>query len=148
MEVKGFPNYLIYPCGKLFNKKRNNFLKGSVNSEGYVAVDLFHNGKRKYFQIHRLLAEYFIEDPNNLPQVDHINRKRNDNKLINLRWVDQSQNCQNKSLNKNNKLGIKNICFQKSRNKYQYKKTIRGITDRKYFDTLEEAVEYKNKNLR
>ena len=148
MEVKGFPNYLIYPCGKLFNKKTKNFLKGSVNSEGYIVVDLFHNGVRSNKKFHRLLAEHFIENPDNLKEVDHINRKRTDNKLINLRWVNHSENNQNKSLNKNNKLGIKNICFQKSRNKYQYKKTIRGITDLKYFNTLEEAVEYKNKNLR
>tara|TARA_R110000824_G_scaffold360843_1_gene548602 strand:- start:32 stop:472 length:441 start_codon:yes stop_codon:yes gene_type:complete len=144
MEVKGFPNYLIYPQGKLFNKKTNNFLKGSINSDGYVLVDLFNNGKRSNKKIHRLLAEHFIENPYNLKEVDHMNRIRNDNKLTNLRWVTHSQNNQNKSVNKNNKLGIKNICYHKQKNKYQYKKTISGITVLKYFDTLEEALEFKN----
>jgi len=147
MEVKEFPNYIIYDDGRLFNKKTKNWLKGGVNSEGYVCLDLFHNGKRYGKKFHRLLAEHFIENPDNLKEVDHINRIRNDNRLINLRWVDHSENNQNTSASKNNKLGIKNICFSKTRNSYQYKKTIRGITDSKYFKTLEEAIEYKNKNL-
>ena len=46
MEVKGFSNYLIYPQGKLFNKKTNRFIKGSLNSEGYLVVDLYDNKKR------------------------------------------------------------------------------------------------------
>jgi len=147
MEVKGFSNYLIYPQGKLFNKKTNRFIKGSLNSEGYLTVDFYDNKKRINKKIHRLLAEHFIENSDNKPLVDHINRIRNDNRLNNLRWVNHTENNQNKCVNKNNKLNIQYICYIKSKNKYQFKKTIKGTAYRKYFETLEDAIIFKNNFL-
>tara|TARA_R110000772_G_scaffold265449_1_gene386908 strand:+ start:445 stop:876 length:432 start_codon:yes stop_codon:yes gene_type:complete len=142
MEIQNCEGYLIYPDGRVSSKRfKSRFLKQYERGGGYYSVKL----NKKNFLVHRLVAIHYIENPDNKKEVDHINRKRNDNRLINLRWVDSSENNQNKSFQKNNKLKIKNITFQ--RNRYQYKKTIRGITEYKYFKTLEEAIEFKNLKL-
>ena len=60
---------------------------------GYVQVKL--NGKT--YKYHRILAKHFIPNPDNLPEVDHINQDKTDNALENLRWVNRSQNLKNRA---------------------------------------------------
>ena len=52
---------------------------------------------QKLYRKHRLIAEQFIPNPENLPQIDHINHNRTDNRIENLRWVNNSDNIKNKS---------------------------------------------------
>ena len=144
MEVRGYPNYLIYPDGRVWSKKTKLFLKASDNSSGgYLRVVLCKDGNRKDHRIHRLVAEHYIPNPDNKPCVDHWNGKRNDNRVENLRWVTSSENNQNRGVSKNNKIGIKNISYDKPNDRYEFHKMIRGQKHRKWFKTLEEAVEYK-----
>ena len=76
-----------FRCGKL---------KSSVtNRGGYLLVMLSKNNKPKSCRIHRLVAEAFIPNPENLPCIDHINTIRTDNRVSNLRWVTQKENCNN-----------------------------------------------------
>lgn len=65
-------------------------------SDGYLIVTL----NRKTFLKHRLVASQFIDNPNNLSFVDHINHDRTDNRIENIRWVSNSTNNFNKSSNK------------------------------------------------
>ena len=95
MEIQNYPNYLIYDDGRVYSKYYNRFLKPSKTSEGYYEVRLFKNKKSKHFTIHKLLGLHFIPNPDNKPCIDHINRKRTDNRLENLRWVTHSQNNSN-----------------------------------------------------
>jgi hypothetical protein len=73
------------------SKKNNNFIKPFCN-KAYYQIVLQKNGKRKYFMIHRLIAQAFIPNPNNYPFINHINGIKNDNRLENLEWCTHSQN--------------------------------------------------------
>ena len=123
MEVKDYPNYLIYPDGRVYNQKFSRFLKFR-NCRGYKRVVLYKENKSRSLQIHRLVAEHYIPNPNNKPQVDHINRDKGDNRVINLRWVSPLENSQNKSKTKSNTSGFKNITYHNRDKRWQYFKTI------------------------
>jgi hypothetical protein len=144
MEINGHPNYLIYPSGKVYSKYVKRYLSPYKNKRtGYLYVTLCKDGKEKKHNIHRLLAIHYIDNPDNKRCVDHWNGDRTNNKLNNLRWATYSENGQNRGENKNNKLGVKNISYHKSQDRYEYKKIIMGQRHYKTFKTLEEAVEYK-----
>ena len=141
MEVKGYPNYLIYPDGRVWSKKSNKFLIPIIVGKGYHSVKLGNLSKQ--FQVHRLVATHYIPNPDNKSQVDHINRIKTDNRVENLRWVTQNENMMNRGILKNNKLGYKNISYCKKNKNYEYKKTINGVRYFKKFKTLKEALCYK-----
>ena len=146
MEIEGYENYLIYPDGKVQNKNTKRYLKSSSYGRGYLYVNLCKDGLRgKNHYIHRLVAQYYIPNPDNKPCVDHINRDKKDNRIENLRWATYSDNQQNTGVRKNNTSGIKNICYDKSKDNYRYVKEKNGEIHTKTFKTLEEAIEYKNK---
>lgn len=69
---------------------------GSADDLGYKYIRLSINGKRKNLKIHRLIALAFHPNPEDLPEVDHINRDTNDNRPCNLRWVDHKTNMNNR----------------------------------------------------
>ena len=147
MDIIGYENYLIYDDGRVYSKKRNIFLKPKDNGLGYKQICLCNNGGQKWTYIHRLVALHYIPNPENKPQVDHLDRDRSNNNLSNLRWVTSLENNQNKGENKtkykSNTSGVKNIYYHKQRNKWRYEKTINENRHSKYFKTFEEAVEYK-----
>lgn len=74
-----------------------HFIKHSVSSRGYCHVVLCKNGQTRTFNIHRLVAEAFIPNPDDKPQIDHIDRNKENNNVENLRWVDQSENNYNRA---------------------------------------------------
>ena len=77
---------------KYFNKRK--ILKQGLMTSGYKMVTLQKDCKQKSFSIHRLLAIYFLPNPNNLPQVNHIDGNKLNNSLCNLEWCTQSENMQ------------------------------------------------------
>lgn len=62
------------------------------NSDGYLVVSLWDKMKRKQYLVHRLVAEAFIPNPNNYPQINHINEDKTDNSVTNLEWCDCKYN--------------------------------------------------------
>lgn len=98
-EIKDFENYWVSSEGRIWSEKRNKFLKPRATKRGYLQVGLWRNGKQYWLYVHRLVAEAFIENRENKPEVDHINRDRLDNRVENLRWATSSENSNNKDFN-------------------------------------------------
>lgn len=80
---------------KSLNYKNKNIekpLNPTKQSCGYLKVELYKHGKSKVYYVHRLVAETFIQNPNNLPQVNHKDGNKQNNNIDNLEWVTPSQN--------------------------------------------------------
>lgn len=67
-------------------------LKPVTSGKGYLMVGFFSNGKVRWNKIHRLVAELFIPNPENKPQVNHINGIKTDNRTSNLEWATNGEN--------------------------------------------------------
>ena len=144
--IEEFPNYSISSCGRVFNRKRE--LKQKTQHQGYKQICLCKNGKSKMFSVHRLVGKEFIENPDNLPEVDHINRIKDDNRVENLRWISRSDNQQNKGDYKTNTSGHKYICYNKSKNSWKFEKTIDKKTYLKLSKDINELIKYKEEFLK
>lgn len=81
--------------GFIYGYKYGKYLKGHKNHRGYFLVTLYKDGRCGKFSVHRLVAEAFIPNPENKPEVDHINTIRDDNRIENLKWVTRKENCNN-----------------------------------------------------
>ena len=138
MDIIGFENYLIYSDGRVFNKKRNIFVKPNI-CNGYYRLKL--NDKNKY--VHRLIAIHYIPNPDNKKYVDHIDRNRLNNDISNLRWATSCENNQNTSMSKNNTSGHKNISYDKRRKSWDFGLEKNGKRHRKNFKSLTDALCYK-----
>jgi hypothetical protein len=77
--------------------KKGRVLKPSLLKQGYLVVSIFYDGSpdKKLCKIHRLVAEAFIPNPENKPQVDHIDTNPSNNVVTNLRWVTSLENQNN-----------------------------------------------------
>ena len=72
-------------------KYKGKELKTSIDNYGYTNIILSKNGIAKNFKVHRLVAETFMPNPDNLPEVHHKNHDTNDNRAHNLAWVTKSE---------------------------------------------------------
>lgn len=85
--IPGYPRYEVSDDGSIFNRENGRQLKLSKQSGGYLSVELFKEpGKSKRVLVHRLVAMAFIENPNNLPVVNHKDANRSNNQVSNLEW--------------------------------------------------------------
>lgn len=87
--IAGRPGYLITRSGEVFSERSGKFLKQCETFRGYMHVKL---GAGRWYSIHRLVAEAFIENLLNKPQVNHIDGNPKNNAAENLEWVTQSEN--------------------------------------------------------
>ena len=95
--------YQISTKGRVRSLKGNKktILKPQPNSNGYLRVHLYKEGARIRVFVHRIVASTFIDNRQNEIYVDHKNRNRTDNAVINLRWCDIHTNLKNRKFNKN-----------------------------------------------
>lgn len=84
--------YAVSDDGQVWSYKSKKFLKPMSDSDGYLQVSLCKEGKVKSRKIHRLVAEAFIPNPLGLPQVNHRNEVKSDNRIENLEWCSAKDN--------------------------------------------------------
>ena len=86
--MKYYKHYSVSEKGIIINTKTNRQLKYDVNSKGYYRITL--DGKR--FALHRLIALLYIPNPNNYPQINHIDGNKLNNHYTNLEWCTNDYN--------------------------------------------------------
>ena len=105
-DIKGFEGYYqVSNMGRIKslerwvirNKKgrlhvKARIIKGCIETRGYSAVTLTNNGKRTYARIHRLVADAFLNNPFNKPEVNHIDGNKQNNKVSNLEYCTRIEN--------------------------------------------------------
>ena len=120
--IEDHPNYLVSNLGRVKRIFNGSIVNGYVGKRGYVIVD-FRNRKLKTGRVrsvHQLVGLAFLPNPDNKPEVDHIDRDKTNNVLSNLRWVNSFQNGLNMSKYSNALYSsiYKGVCKTKN-NKWQ-----------------------------
>jgi len=94
--INGYENlYKMNKNGDVYSCGKSKLKKHQCTDDGYLYIHLHGNGIRKKHRIHRLIALQYIPNPDNLPEVDHIDRNTKNNNIDNLRWVDRITNRRN-----------------------------------------------------
>lgn len=153
-DIKGYEGlYQVSNLGKVkylpkYHTKKEGIMKYTLRS-GYRNLILRKNGTRKSKQIHRLVAETFIDNPYNKPFVNHKDYNRQNNNVDNLEWVTQKENVRWSICNMKKR---KNKIYSKTGEKYIYYKgnKFRVYIDKKDYklcNTLDEAIKLRDKIL-
>lgn len=131
-DVLGFEGlYKASSHGRVWSIRTNKEMKGVPDSYGYLRLGLYKENKRKYNSIHRIVAESFIPNPENKPQVNHIDENIKNNTLKNLEWVTEKENSNH---------GTRNIRMAKTK----HKKIDRYSLDGEYIDSFNSIKEAKD----
>lgn len=162
--MKGFEAfYEISSNGDIRSIRFNKIMKTYTNNSGYQCVDLKDNYKKYKKLVHRLVAENFLDNYDNHPEVNHKDEDKLNNEVDNLEWCSKSHNKQhsmatgtyNKIYTTKNSLGKKhlpnpkskyhNVGYDKFRGKWTATIRHEGVNlERKRFNTEEEAALYVN----
>jgi hypothetical protein len=105
-----------------------------LDRKGYLRIILCKDKKGYPNKVHRLVAKAFVSNPNNLPQVNHINENKTDNRASNLEWVNNITNCNHGTRNKRLSLSHKGH--------YNARKPCMVVEDNKFFNSQADAARY------
>lgn len=90
--IKDYPHLLISRTGRVWTTTYDRELRPHLSNRGYLQVGLCKDKKIKPAHVHRLVAQAFIPNPDNLSEVDHIDGNKLNNKVENLQWISHSDN--------------------------------------------------------
>lgn len=92
--IEGYPDYMVSSDGKVYSLKngKKEELKTRIEKRGYMDVPLYTNSQCVRKRVHRLVAEAFITNPDNLPQVNHKDEDKTNNCVENLEWCTAEYN--------------------------------------------------------
>ena len=119
--MKQHPKYdhlFLTEDGQVYSSKSNKYLSLYTHKLGYTVFSTRLNGRGSSaicLKVHRLVAETYLDNPNGLPQVNHIDGVKSNNCVSNLEWVSVSDNVKHAyKLGLASQKGIKNACFRHS----------------------------------
>lgn len=107
-DIKGFEGYYqVSNYGNIksltrfdgIRERKGQEIKQSLKYNGYLQVGLRKNSKRKFFSVHRLVAIHFLDNPENKPQVNHIDCNKQNNNINNLEWATSKENLHHAKIN-------------------------------------------------
>ena len=147
-SIDGYLNYQVSNIGRVRNSKTGRILKPAY-SNTYLAVPLGKDGKYTSTNIHRLVANEFVENLDNKPFVDHIDGNRENNIYTNLRWATHSENGMNCTKKKNTSSIYKGVSFNRRLHKWsaQIKLNKKNIFIGYFMDETEAAKVYDEKAM-
>lgn len=92
--VKDFDGYYVSECGKIVSKKQKSprIMTTWLGSSGYEMLKLSKDGELYWRQVHRLVGEAFVPNPNNLPEIHHKDNNPVNNHYSNLEWITRKDN--------------------------------------------------------
>ncbi len=147
LKIKGFNNYSVSSDGSVRNDNNLRLLRPTTNSRGYLYVVLSNNGKTTTKKVHRLVAETFIDNPDNKPQVNHIDGNKQNNNVSNLEWTTAQENTNHfwqfldNEYHKQNRLnGHKNSIRSYSLSEHPRARKVLRVDDNKVYNCLTEAA--------
>lgn len=92
-DIQGYEGlYAVSNFGNVKNTRRNKVLKCKITKWGYHKVNLSKDGVLKTYLVHRLVADTFIPNPDNLPQINHRDECKTNNRVDNLEWCSDGYN--------------------------------------------------------
>ena len=128
----------LHRLDRLGRPVQEKILKHGYNKDGYWQVMLSKNGKYKTFRVHRLVDKAFISNPDNLPEVNHIDENKENNNVENLEWCTREYN--NNYGNRNKKDSEKKKINYLGTNNPSARK-VKCVTTGEVFNTMKEACE-------
>jgi hypothetical protein len=140
--------YAVSDRGTVLNLRTEKILNQRVDTNGYLQVNFYGKSKNTSRFVHRLLAKAWIKNTENKPQVDHIDRNKQNNALSNLRWVTCQENMLNRDCVEFSKKY--NVSYHSSRpwpSKWEVTWRQDNRIRARYFMTEEEARKFALENI-
>ena len=145
-DIKGYEGlYQVSNKGRIksLNYRRTGkegILKGVPTKYGYLMVTLYKKGEKpEHFSVHRLVAEAFIPNHDNLPEVNHIDENKENNHVKNLEWCDRKYNMNYGTRNERASVSRKGEKHKKHK-KHKFKRQILCIETGDIFDTSQDVI--------
>jgi NUMOD4 motif/HNH endonuclease len=91
-KIPGYENYSVSDLGRVRNDKTGRIMKTPATVKGYLHLNLVKETGKSIVLVHRLVGKTFIPNPENKPQINHIDGNKKNNNVTNLEWVTQSEN--------------------------------------------------------
>lgn len=150
-RVRSLDHYILSKNGNRTRFKAGTIRKTKQSKNGYEAVILYKDGGNKDYLIHRIVAQAFLLNPNNLPQVNHKDENKLSNCVWNLEWCNYEYNCNYGE--RNNKISYKVkkpvVCFKNGIIIKQYESLQEAsILDGYCYSSISEACNGKVKTYR